>query len=67
MAQIKLPKWANWSCQKQRVLDFEAAGVIGEEPPAIRTFFVSPEPTNPRAADYKHFLASVLYPYEAGR
>ena len=50
-----------------RLLDFEAAGVIGEEPPAIRTFFVSPEPTNPRAADYTHFLASVLYPYEAGR
>ena len=50
-----------------RVLDFEAAGIIGEEPPAIRTFFVTPEPTDPRTADYVHFLTSVLYPYEGGR
>ena len=49
------------------VLDFEAAGVLGEEPPAIRTFFLHPEPEDPRRADQAHFLASVLYPYESGR
>lgn len=50
-----------------RVLDFEAAGVLGEAPPAIRTFFFDPQPADPRLADRAHFLASVLYPYEQGR
>lgn len=50
-----------------RVLDFEAAGVLGEEPPAIRTFFLQPSFADPREADRAHFLASVLYPYEQGR
>lgn len=50
-----------------RVVDFEAAGVIGEEPPDVRTFFIEPLPKDPRAADRLHFLASVLFPYEAGR
>ncbi|HEX7153556.1 MAG TPA: hypothetical protein VF618_18860 [Thermoanaerobaculia bacterium] len=50
-----------------RVLDFEAAGVLGETPPSICTFFVHPKPADPRLADLAHFLASVLYPYENGR
>ena len=50
-----------------RVLDFEAAGVLGEDPPAIRTFFLDPEPADPRLGDLAHFLASVLYRYEEGR
>lgn len=50
-----------------RVLDFEAAGIVGEEPPSIRTFFLHPEPADPCLADRAHFLASVLYPYEQGR
>lgn len=50
-----------------RVLDFEAAGVVGDEPPAVRTFFLDPDPTDPRLADRAHFLASVLFPYETGR
>jgi hypothetical protein len=50
-----------------RVLDFEAAGVIGDEPPAVRTFFLNPDPADPCLADRAHFLASVLFPYEQGR
>lgn len=50
-----------------RVLDFEAAGVVGEERPSICTFFLDPNPSDPRIADRAHFLASVLYPYEEGR
>lgn len=50
-----------------RVLDFEAAGIVGEERPAVRTFFIAPDPADPRVADRAHFLASVLYPYEEGR
>ena len=50
-----------------RVLDFEAAGVLGETPTAIRTFFFDPQPADPRLVDRAHFLASVLYPYEQGR
>jgi hypothetical protein len=50
-----------------RVVDFEAAGVIGEEPPDVRTFFIEHLPEDPCVADRLHFLASVLFPYEAGR
>jgi hypothetical protein len=50
-----------------RVLDFEGAGIVDDAPPAVRTFFIEPEPTDPRLADGAHFLASVLYPYEEGR
>jgi hypothetical protein len=50
-----------------RVLDFEAAGVLGEDPPAIRTFVLDPHPTDPCVADRAHFLASVLFRYEGGR
>jgi hypothetical protein len=49
-----------------RVLDFEAAGIFGDESPAFRTFFVNPEPANPYLADRAHFLASVLDSYEEG-
>lgn len=51
-----------------RAIDFESAGVMGDKPPAIRTFFLSnPELKDSRLADRAHFLASVLYPYEEGR
>lgn len=50
-----------------RALDFEAAGVFGDPPPAVRTFFLDPDPRDPRLGDRAHFLASVLYPYELGR
>ena len=35
-------------------------------PPSC-TFFLNPEPVDPRIGDLTHFLASVLYPYEDGR
>jgi len=50
-----------------RVIDFEAGGILGEEPPHIRTFFLNPDPEDPRLGDKAHFLASILYPYEEGR
>jgi hypothetical protein len=50
-----------------RVLDFEAAGVVGDEPPAIRTFLLEPELEDRLVADKAHFLASILFPYEEGR
>jgi serine/threonine protein kinase len=50
-----------------RALDFEAAGIVGDGAPPVRTFFVRSEPGDPFAADRAHFLASVLYPYERGR
>jgi hypothetical protein len=50
-----------------RVLDFEAAGAMGDPPPPIRTFLLNPEPLDPVLADQAHFLASVLFPYEEGR
>jgi len=49
-----------------RVVDFEAAGVIGKKPPEVRTFFIEPWPKDPCVADRLHFLASVLFPYEKG-
>ena len=45
-------------------VDFEAAGVLGDRAPAIRTFILADEPGDPRQADRAHFLASVLYPYD---
>ena len=51
-----------------RVLDFETAGVIGDQPSPIRTFHIKPQFSDVRAADLAHFLASVLYtPDEADR
>ncbi|MER5712742.1 hypothetical protein [Streptomyces sp. NPDC002122] len=47
-----------------RVVDLEAAGIIGDHAPPIRTFFISPEPEDPRRSDLAHFLVSVLYPYD---
>jgi hypothetical protein len=50
------------------VLDFETAGVIGDQPSPIRTFHIKPQFSDARAADLAHFLASVLYtPDEADR
>jgi hypothetical protein len=48
------------------ILDFETAGIIGEKPSPIRTFFLKPDLADPRALDRAHFLASVLHPYEEG-
>jgi hypothetical protein len=51
-----------------RAVDFEGAGIIGEQPAPIRTFFFAdPEPSDPIKTDRAHFLASVLYAYEEGR
>ncbi|MFE1547760.1 hypothetical protein [Streptomyces sp. NPDC058718] len=47
-----------------RVVDLEAAGMIGDHAPPIRTFFITPEPEDPRRSDFAHFLVSVLYPYD---
>jgi hypothetical protein len=47
-----------------RIVDFETAGVLGQSPPSIRTFLLSPPPTDQRAHDRAHFLASVLFAYE---
>jgi len=49
------------------LIDFEAAGTPGDRLPPIRTFLLDDEPEDPYAADRAHYLASVLYPYEAGR
>ncbi|GEB54875.1 hypothetical protein GCM10017674_17860 [Streptomyces gardneri] len=50
--------------ERVRVIDLEAAGTIGDHAPPIRTFFISPEPEDPRRSDLAHFLVSVLYPYD---
>jgi hypothetical protein len=50
-----------------RVLDFEAAGRVGEPPPAVKTFDTTPTSADPCQSDRLHFLASVLYPYESGK
>lgn len=50
-----------------RMVDFESAGVIGDDPLPFRTFFVEPEPDDPCLGDKVHFLASVVYPYRSGR
>ena len=47
-----------------RVIDFEAAGVIGQAPPPMRTFIIDPLPEDPCIVDRAHFLASVVFPYE---
>ena len=47
-----------------RILDFEAAGVVGTPPPAFRTFEIDTVLDNPCIADRVHFLVSILYPYE---
>ena len=67
LGDAKLANFISTDDGDLRVLDFEAAGVLGQTPPAVRTFFVHPEPDDPRLADRVHFLASVLYPYEEGR
>lgn len=46
------------------ILDFETAGVIGDQPSPIRTFNIKPEPSDVRTADLAHFLASVLYTHD---
>lgn len=51
-----------------RVLDFEAAGIMGDRPPDMRTFFLENFDSNdPCVTDQAHFLVSVLFPYEVGR
>jgi hypothetical protein len=50
-----------------RVLDFETAGVIGDQPSPIRTFYLKPEPDDAPTADRAHFLASVLRSYDENR
>ncbi len=50
-----------------RVVDFEAAGIVGEQPRPIQTFVLDPRSDDPCVADKQHFLASVLYDYDAGR
>ncbi|MEV6332082.1 hypothetical protein [Streptomyces sp. NPDC051909] len=50
--------------ERVRVVDLEGAGTIGDHAPPIRTFFISPEPEDPRHSDLAHFLVSVLYPYD---
>jgi hypothetical protein len=52
---------------KMRVVDFEAAGPLEENPAPIRTFVIDPDPDDQRIGDKAHFLASILYPYETGR
>jgi hypothetical protein len=47
-----------------RIVDFETAGVVGQSPPSIHTFLLSPAPADQRAHDRAHFLASVLFDYE---
>lgn len=53
--------------EEVRFIDFESAGVLGVQPPEIRTFFIDPLPDDPFAADQAHFLASVLFSYRRGR
>jgi hypothetical protein len=50
-----------------RFLDFEGAGPHHELLPPVRTFFLDTQRPGTAAHDRAHFLASVLFPYEAGR
>ncbi|MFI1154681.1 hypothetical protein [Streptomyces sp. NPDC020817] len=67
LGDAKLANFLLDSDDDVRAVDFEAAGVIGDHAPPIRTFFVTPEPSDPRRSDLAHFLVSVLYPYAQGR
>lgn len=67
LGDAKLANFLLTGDDELRVLDFEAAGVVGDEPPAMRTFFLEPELDDRLIADDAHFLASVLFPYEQGK
>jgi hypothetical protein len=67
LGDAKLANFLTTPDDDLRAVDFEAGGVIGDQAPPVRTFFIDSEPDDPRAADRAHFLASVLYPYEEGR
>jgi len=47
-----------------RIVDFETAGVVGQSSPWMRTFLLTPAPTDQMIHDRAHFLASVLFAYE---
>lgn len=63
----KLANFLVTEAEDLRLVDFEGAGVVGHEPPTSYTFRIDPFPTDPCSADRAHFLASLLFPYEAGR
>lgn len=67
LGDAKLANFLAMDEQDVRVIDFEAAGTPGDRLPPVRTFLLDDEPEDPFAADRAHFLASVLFPYEAGR
>ena len=67
LGDAKLANFLATDEHQVRVIDFEAAGTPGDRLPPVRTFLIDDEPADPFAADRAHFLASVLFPYEAGR
>lgn len=67
LGDAKLANFLATDEDKVKLIDFEAAGTPGDRLPPIRTFLLDDEPEDVYAADRAHFLASVLYPYEAGR
>jgi hypothetical protein len=64
LGDAKLANFIAEDNREVRVLDFETAGVFGDQSLSMRTFRLNPEPADIRAADRAHFLASVLHPYD---
>ncbi|HYY56146.1 MAG TPA: hypothetical protein VE842_02385, partial [Pyrinomonadaceae bacterium] len=67
LGDAKLANFLMAEGDELRVIDFEAAGVVGQESLPMLTYLIDPHPLDPLVADRAHFLASVLFPYEAGR
>jgi len=67
LGDAKLANFLTTDAGEFRVVDFEAAGVVGQPAPPMLTFIIDPHPLDPRLADRAHFLASVLFCYEEGR
>jgi hypothetical protein len=67
LGDAKLANFLLTEGEELRVVDFEAAGVAGQKPLPMLTYLVDPHPLDPFVADRAHFLASVLFHYEASR
>jgi|SRR5215213_10103968 len=66
LGDAKLANFVLTDDDELRVIDFEAAGVIGQDPVPMRTFLINPLPKDLCIVDRAHFLASVVFPYENG-
>lgn len=63
LGDVKLGNFLLCDDGGMRLIDFEAAGIVGQPASPLRTFMLRPEPEDPIARDRIHFLASVLFAY----